>query len=202
MMREKRKLSSAAVVLISVLAVIVLALSYLQFIDGPLNEQTEEAEMQLENAKQEYEIARAELEKLQIIKEQLKNRKASGLLYMPSYNSIKHEISTLNRIFKGTRDYAIELSDPILDRKMVRRNATIRFSAKDYEKAAAIINRITKCGVRNNILNISCANSVDEESVSQIVLNITFYETMFGGKADSGLVVPSRQEEEPEESTV
>ena len=60
-MREKRKLSSAAVVLISVLAVIVLALSYLQFIDGPLNEQTEEAEMQLENAKQESDDAAKKL---------------------------------------------------------------------------------------------------------------------------------------------
>ena len=108
---------------------------------------------------------------------------------MGSYNNSKAELDELNQLLQDANTYDISFSDVTRDGDLIRRLFSLTFSASDYDKAADLVNRLCtgewRCIV-NDLRYVAAGDDLNTGSVN-VGVTATFYETMQGGKADSGL---------------
>lgn len=108
---------------------------------------------------------------------------------MGSYNNSKAELDELNQLLQDANTYDISFSDVTRDGDLIRRSFSLTFSASDYDKAADLVNRLCtgewRCIV-SDLRYVAAGDDLDTGSVN-VGVTATFYETMQGGKADSGL---------------
>lgn len=108
------------------------------------------------------------------------------------YNNLANEVSQLGVILNGTAEnVSITWSSPTLTDTTVRRQATISFSAGNYETARALIQSIANMPYKNCINNVSLsgnANTTDNVTTYTVSISLTFFETINGATSTEGLV--------------
>ena len=108
---------------------------------------------------------------------------------MGSYNNAKAELDELNQVLQDTDAYDVSFSNVTRDGDLIRRTFSLTFSAADYSKAEDLIKRLCegqwRCLVSN--INIVAQEGDFSQGAVNVGLSATFYETMVGGTADSGL---------------
>ena len=108
---------------------------------------------------------------------------------MESYNNSKAEIALLNDILVAADQYSISFSGLARDGDQIRRSFELRFTAKDFNTAEAILARLSRSRCRCLIGDVSCSSLRDKEHPEAVNLSLvaTFYETLVGGTPDAGL---------------
>lgn len=179
-------------VLLLFLVVILIGLVYFQFVYKPVSAGIEKAENQKRNLESELTAVQTRVAKLTQMQNEVDNITEDGTLKaMPSYNNSKNVNRLLNDIL-GDMDFALVFSPVEKDGDQIRRNVQLTVTAPDYEAAKGIFTALTGSEYRCLVGDVKCApkkeRNVDTGDVT-VVAQLTFYETMVGGKADAGLPV-------------
>jgi hypothetical protein len=190
-------------VLMTILAVMLVALAYYWFVDVPVKSGIAEARSKEDAYNTELTAVTAKIEGLEKMQEELDELGTSGrAAYMASYNNAEAEYTALNDILAGTDEYVITFSDLTRDGDLVRREFTIQFTTTGYTAAKKVITDLENSKYRCRIGELSCTaeKKGDEEPdltywSGRIMVNAkaTFYETMEGGVPDEGLPADKEQ---------
>lgn len=177
-------------VMLLVLTLILVCAGYYQFVDQPVRTAINEAKSQQDELNTELILLQAKAASLAQMKNELDSIEKDGSLgMMGSYNNSKAELDELNQILQEANTYNISFSDVTRAGDLIRRAFSLTFSAADYEKAADLVNKLCTSDLRCLISDIRYAAVGDdlEDGEVNVGVTATFYETMQGGKADSGL---------------
>ena len=173
-------------ILIAILALVLLALVYYQFVDKTVRATVANSESEAQMLQTELDAAQAKLMRLQAIQSDMDALKAGGQLsWMGSYNNSKQEVAFLNDILAGTLQYSISFADVTRSGNQIRRSFTLEYQTADYASAQDIMARL--CASENRCLvgDVNC--TLDSEGIVTMRQSATFYETMVGGTPDAGL---------------
>lgn len=185
-MREK--------VMLLVLTLILIAAGYYVVIDQPIRTAINEAKSQQEELETEMMLLQTKAASLSRMQSELDSIEASGGLgKMGSYNNSKAELDELNQILQDANTYDISFSDVTRDGDLIRRAFSLTFSASDYDKAADLVKRLCTGEWRCIVSDLRFAADAEDLNVGSVSVGVTatFYETMQGGQADSGLPADS-----------
>lgn len=177
-------------IMLLVLTLILLAAGYYAVIDQPIRTAINEAKSQQDELNTELMLLQTKAASLSRMQSELDSIEQSGSLgKMGSYNNSKAELDELNQLLQDANTYDISFSDVTRDGDLIRRSFSLTFSASDYDKAADLVNRLCtgewRCIV-SDLRYVAAGDDLDTGSVN-VGVTATFYETMQGGKADSGL---------------
>lgn len=165
------------------LTLILLALSYYQFVDKPVRRDLAEAAAQKEKLTTDLTKVNADILRFQKMEAELADEKIRASR-MPSYNANKEEIARLNSIFESTLQYSVSFSAVSRNGDQIRRPFSLRYAVDDFPAAKAVVYSLARGDLRCLINNVSFSSSNESVSVN---LTGTFFETMVGGTADVGL---------------
>ena len=174
-------------IMLLVLTLILLAAGYYAVIDQPIRTAINEAKSQQDELNTELMLLQTKAASLSRMQSELDSIEQSGSLgKMGSYNNSKAELDELNQLLQDAKTY---FSDVTRDGDLIRRSFSLTFSAADYDKAADLVNRLCtgewRCIV-SDLRYVAAGDDLNTGSVN-VGVTATFYETMQGGKADSGL---------------
>lgn len=177
-------------VMLLILTLILLAGGYYLVIDQPIRTAINEAKSQQDELNTELMLLQTKAASLARMQEELDSIESEDSLgKMGSYNNSKAELDELNQILLDADTYDISFSDVTRDGNLIRRAFSLTFSASDYDKAADLVNQLCtgewRCLV-SDIRYVAAGDDLEAGSVN-VGVTATFYETMEGGKADSGL---------------
>lgn len=177
-------------IMLLVLTLILLFLGYYLVVDQPIRTAINEAKSQQEELSTEMMLLQTKAASLSRMQSELDSIEQGGSLgKMGSYNNSKAELEELNQILQDANTYDISFSDVTREGDLIRRSFSLTFSASNYNKAEDLVNRLCsgewRCIV-SDLRYVSSGDDLSEGSVN-VGLSATFYETMQGGKADSGL---------------
>lgn len=177
-------------IMLLVLTLILLAAGYYAVIDQPIRTAINEAKSQQDELNTELMLLQTKAASLSRMQSELDSIEQSGSLgKMGSYNNSKAELDELNQLLQDANTYDISFSDVTRDGDLIRRSFSLTFSASDYDKAADLVNRLCagewRCIV-SDLRYVAAGDDLNTGSVN-VGVTATFYETMQGGKADSGL---------------
>ena len=177
-------------IMLLVLTLILLAAGYYAVIDQPIRTAINEAKSQQDELNTELMLLQTKAASLSRMQSELDSIEQSGSLgKMGSYNNSKAELDELNQLLQDANTYDISFSDVTRDGDLIRRSFSLTFSAPDYDKAADLVNRLCtgewRCIV-SDLRYVAAGDDLNTGSVN-VGVTATFYETMQGGKADSGL---------------
>lgn len=181
-MREK--------IMLLVLTLILLAAGYYVVVDQPIRTAINEAKSQQDELNTELMLLQTKAASLSRMQSELDSiEQDGGLGKMGSYNNSKAELDELNQILKDANTYDISFSDVTRDGDLIRRSFSLTFSASNYDKAAELVKSLCSGEWRCIVSDINVAGEGDDLNVGSVNVGVTatFYETMQGGKADSGL---------------
>ena len=183
-------------VLLMVLCLLLLGVFYVQCVDMPVREGIAAAEEERASLETELMVVEAKLARMDKMEHEMGRYAAQGQIgIMGSYNNSKAEVKMLNDILEKANTYAITFTDVTRDGDQVRRNFTLRFTAKNYETAAQIIAQLSNGQYRCLLGNVVCESDSNYHNLERgaVIVNLsaTFFETMVGGTVDAGLPVKS-----------
>ncbi len=183
-------------ILMLVLILALLGMAYYQFVDVPLRAQLTAAQAETESLNVELAAVEAKLEKMRRMRTEL-DAVIGTATEMGSYNNSKVELALLNGILANTDKYSISFANVTRSGDQIRRSFTLQFSAPDYNTVEKVIAELAQCHYRCLVSDMNCnisrhwvryENMADRLEISYgVSLSATFYETMVGGVADSGL---------------
>ena len=186
-------------VLIGLLALILVVLCYYQFVDKPVRTAINSANAEKVSIQTELDAVRAKVEVVNSMRNELEGIDASGKKSrMESYNNSKSELALLNDILSTATDYTISFAEVTRDGDQIRRGFSLQFVAPDYSTVEKILEELAKSPYRCLVGDITCAGSTRGGGGTQVNVSAsaTFFETMVGGKADSGLPADTAAENE------
>ena len=172
--------------LIVFLSLLLAGLCYYQFLYRPTTREIERLESQ--QTAMTMELAQVQQRLAQLKKMQAELDELGRIGYtsrMPSYNSIEEETTFLNDILTAAEQYSISFSNPTRKDNQVRRNVTLRFTTNGYEPARDILRNLTRGDFRCLLGDLRYSRNND--GVTSVNVNATFFETMVGGTMDSNL---------------
>ena len=186
-------------ILILVLVIVLLVLGYFKFVYQPIITSTQEKRAEAENLQTELDIV-----DVQVISQTAKQNEVEAITsgdhvsIMASYNNVQNEVNLLNSILSGTENYNIAFQDLTREGDQIRRTFSLQFTAGDYAAAEKVIkalyNSEYRClinDVRTTAKAASSSQTTETATLNRdqvtVTLNATFYETMVGGREDSGL---------------
>ena len=193
-------------IMILILALILLALCYYQFLSVPCANAIESANLRQETLEIDLLAAQMKEGKLKQMQSELDLlNEMQQTSRMGSYNNSKAELSLLNGVLESANDYAVTFSGVTRDGDQIRRNFSLQFTARDFDAVKEIIDKLTKSEYRCLIGNIHYttvqvkSKDVIENAVERVVDGVTYYEqvsvtavatffeTMYDGTPDAGL---------------
>ena len=181
-----REFTLAEKILLIILVVILLGLVYYYFVDMPVRETIASDEADLQMYQTQIDALQAKIMRLQRTKNNMDELEANDMLtYMGSYNNSKEEVAFLNEVLQKALEYSITFQDVTRNGDQIRRNFTLQYKTKTYDAARKIVKKLVNGENRCLVKDIRC--SVAEDGVTTVNQSATFYETMVGGVADSGL---------------
>ena len=186
-----RDFSTKEKLLILVLALVLVALAYYQFVHRPVIDAIASAQAEADSLSVELQTVNEKLERMRRMRAELEDVTAGGTATeMGSYNNSKEEIASLNDILRETLQYSISFANVTRSGDQIRRNFTLSFSADSYESMERIISALSQNHHRCLIGDVNCS-STRNSNVMDGAINInataTFFETMVGGTPDAGL---------------
>ncbi len=184
-----REFSRAEKILLALLAVVLIALLYYQFVHVPVTDALTRAATEKTELESELLVAQAKEAKLIKMQQEIDSISADGSLKsMPSYNNSRNVTSLLNDVL-GSLGYSITFSNVTRNGDQVRRNITLAFTAPEFADVQRVLRELTDSEYRCLIGDMNCTRNVDRFDVVtfRVAATVTFYETMVGGTADAGL---------------
>ena len=181
-------------IMLLVLTLILLFLGYYLVVDQPIRTAINEAKSQQEELSTEMMLLQTKAASLSRMQSELDSIEQGGSLgKMGSYNNSKAELEELNQILQDANTYDISFSDVTREGDLIRRSFSLTFSASNYNKAEDLVNRLCSGEWRCIVSDLRYVSEGDDLSTGSVNvgLSATFYETMQGGKADSGLPADS-----------
>ena len=177
-------------IMLLVLTLILLAAGYYLVVGQPIRTAINEAKSQQEELSTEMMLLQTKAASLSRMQSELDSiEQGTDLGKMGSYNNSKAELDELNQLLQDANTYDISFSDVTRDGDLIRRSFSLTFSASDYNKAADLVNSLCtgewRCIV-SDLRFVAGDDNLENGSVN-VGITATFYETMQGGKADSGL---------------
>lgn len=176
-------------ILMLILCVILLALAYYQFVDQPIRRSIEEARSVQEALQIELSAVNKKAETLENMQDEIESIIASGSVsLMPSYNNSRNVTRLLNDVL-GDLGYSITFSNVTREGDQIRRSVSLQFVCPDYASMQRVFDGLTGGEYRCMLDDVSGAvsNRYDDDTSVTVNATATFYETMVGGSADSGL---------------
>lgn len=181
-------------VILLILILFLIGFGYYQFIDQPIRQSLSKAEAETAALETELAGVNAKIATLQRMQDEIDDITANGRSsYMASYNNSKAELKLLNDVLSEATQYSIAFSNVTRSGDQIRRDFSLQFTAPDYETMRRIIYNLTGVEFRCLIGNLSCSltrvryRDYTEFGALSVSVTATFYETMVGGVADSGL---------------
>ena len=185
--------------LLIVLAIILIGLAYYKFVYTNIEETIATANAEAETLQSELDVQQVQLAELQKMQNELDEIEADPhVSRIESYNNSKAEIAFLNDILEDSIQYSISFGDVTRSGDTIRRNFTLQYQTGNYADAEAITKALTDGSMRCLVGDMRC--STDEEGLVTVSETATFFETMVGGKPDSGLPEDPNATAEPDPS--
>lgn len=173
-------------ILIAVLALILLALVYYQFVDKSVRQSITNAESEAQMLQTQLDAVQVKLATAQKIKNNMDQLEAEGnLSWMGSYNNSKEEVAFLNGILGATMKYSISFAEVTRSGDQIRRSFTLEYQTPDYLSAQDIIVKLRESRNRCLVDDVKC--TVDKDGYVTVKQTATFYETMVDGIPDAAL---------------
>lgn len=177
-------------IMLLILTLILLAAGYYVVVDQPIRTAINEARSQQEELNTEIMFLQTKAAALSSMQSELESiEQGESLGKMGSYNNSKAELDELNRLLKAADTYDISFSNVTRDGDLIRRAFSLTFSASDYDKAAELVKSLCSGEWRCIVSDIRVVGEEDDLRAGKVNVGVTatFYETMQGGSADSGL---------------
>ena len=177
-------------IMLLILTLILLAAGYYVVVDQPIRTAINEARSQQEELNTELMFLQTKAAALSSMQSELDSiEQGESLGKMGSYNNSKAELDELNRLLKAADTYDISFSNVTRDGDLIRRAVSLTFSASDYDKAAELVKSLCSGEWRCIVSDIRVVGEEDDLRAGKVNVGVTatFYETMQGGSADSGL---------------
>lgn len=185
MYRLKRSLSKTAKACIAVALIVVIGLVYYFACYKPCNELIKKYDTK--DLSQELILEQQKIAVSKNMKAEIKNNLKEGLGIVFPYNSIRSEVSALNRIFVSASEFDMSFDPAIKEGNTVRRNVSISFTASNYDTAHTIIDSLYRCPYRCLVRNVSLEKDSGEGTWNGNV-QVTFLETMTNATTEEGLI--------------
>lgn len=177
-------------ILIALLALVLIALLYYQFVQRPVKEATAKYNNEAQSLEIEIDAAQQKAAKLHNLQSSMDELEAQGKLsYMGSYNNSKPEVRFLNDILADTLTYSIDFSSVTRSGDQIRRSFKLQYATGGFRKAREILENLQECENRCLVSDVAC--SISASGYTTVQANATFYETMEGGTPDAGLPADS-----------
>ena len=187
-----RDFTTTEKILIAVLALILLALMYYQFVDRTVRNTVQNAEREAQSLELEIDAAQTQAMRLRNLQNTLDELEAQGKLsWMGSYNNSKPEVRFLNDLLADTLTYSIDFSQVTRKGNQIRRSFKLKYQTGGYRSAREIIENLLACENRCLVSGIKC--TIGSAGLTTIEAQATFYETMVGGTPDAGLPADSAE---------
>ena len=175
-------------ILIAILALILLALAYYQFVDKNVRSTVENCNTEAQSLESEIEITQARAVRLSNLQKTLDDMREAGTLsWMCSYNGSKAEVAFLNDVLADTLTYSINFDNVTRNGNQIRRSFKLRYTTGGFRSAREIIERLRDGENRCLIGDVKCSIAVI--GTTSVEAQATFYETMVEGTPDAGLPV-------------
>ena len=173
-------------ILILVLALILLALVYYQFVDKNVRDTVTNANIEAQSLEDQIQVAQAQALRLSNLQKSMDELREKGdLSWMPSYNASKVEVAFLNDVLADTLSYSVEFASVTRTGNQIRRNFKLKFATGGYRAAREIIEALRSGENRCIVGDVKCTISV--LGLTSVEAQATFYETMVEGTPDAGL---------------
>ncbi len=185
-----RSFNLAESVLLLILGLLVVGAAYYYFVHLAVADDLVEARSQREAIETELSAVRRYNSRMLQMQQEIDSLNIEPeTARMESYNNSKAEIALLNDILVASKEYSISFSGLARDGDQIRRSFELRFSTDSFDKAEAIVKRLTQSRCRCLIGNVSCNASKSKDAPDAVSMSLvaTFYETMVGGTPDAGL---------------
>lgn len=184
-------------ILIFLLLLILAALAYYQFLDQPVRQSIANAQAEQASLQTELEAVQNKIRVLEKMRKELEDLESSkSVNLMPSYNNHEADLALLHGILDGNvLQYSIAFSDVTRNGDQIRRNFSLQFTTRTYDEMKWILEQIADSPYRCLIGDVRCSTVrtrstwTEVETAYNINATATFFETMVGGVADSGLPV-------------
>ena len=168
------------------LSLYLAGLCYFQFLYRPAKEEIERCETRRMAMIDELAQVQQRVAQLRKMQRELDELEQIGFTSrMPSYNSVEDETSFLNDILTKAEQYSITFSSPSRKNDQVRRNVTLRFTAKNYDVAGQILTGLAESDFRCLLGDLRYTSA--ENGTVSVNAGVTFFETMAGETMDSNL---------------
>ncbi|MBQ7614284.1 MAG: hypothetical protein IJU77_04510 [Butyrivibrio sp.] len=176
-------------ILIAVLLAVILSAAYYLFVYRTVDENINALVSDRQALESQLQIVTEQVERLEAMSQQLGNDTVRS--YMPSYNSSKKELDFLNGTLSGTDDYMVNFTTLTRNGDQINRGFKLQFTAKNFAQAENIFKTLEDSEIRCLIGDYIINPIEDDEHLLdgqvQVVLNGSFYETMYDGVADKEL---------------
>ena len=176
-------------ILLLLLALVLIVLGYYQFIDKPCRRDIAEAQAEQEALQMELTAVNKKIETLDSMQNEINAIASSGKTsMMPSYNNSRNVTRLLNDVLGGL-GYSITFSNVTRNADQIRRNISLQFVCPDYQSMEDLFRQLTGSEYRCLLDDVSGSvnNRYNDDKSVTVNATATFYETMVGGEADSGL---------------
>lgn len=176
-------------ILLVILLVVIISASYYLFVWRTVEDQIYSIKSQNQSMETQLVLATAQVEKIQAMSQSMESDVLRS--YMPSYNASKKELDFLHETLGPTDDYLINFTYLTREGDQISRGFGLQFTAKNYAQAKEIIKALEDSEIRCLIGDYNINPTEKEKTLFtgkvKVVLNGSFYETMYDGVADKEL---------------
>lgn len=193
----KYKFSFREVILLLIAAVLGLCIFYYSVIYKSYTQAI--SKYDTSSLESDLLILSAKVTKFEEMEEYIDNHSDDYVGSVVSYDNIVNLFSDFSSDLDGNvENISISLDDPVNSDGIVRRNASISFSASNNSIVNAIITSITKSKYRVVINDISVSTNKNSTSLADsdevnASLSLTFFETTSEAKYEYGLINEDKQ---------
>lgn len=193
----KYKFSFREVILLLIAAVLGLCIFYYSVIYKSYTQAI--SKYDTSSLESDLLILSAKVTKLEEMEEYIDNHSDDYVGSVVSYDNIVNLFSDFSSDLDGNvENISISLDDPVNSDGIVRRNASISFSASNNSIVNAIITSITKSKYRVVINDVSVFTNKNSTSLAEsdevnASLSLTFFETTSEAKYEYGLINEDKQ---------
>ena len=189
MKERKKKAQRRRLLLLALFGLIVVGLAYYFLVYRVVEQEIQDTRSELDQVQLELETVQAKVLRMNNMEAELINIRDDASR-MDSYNNIKQELYMLNRILKGTHDYAVSFQNVTRDGNQIRRGFSMDFTVNSYSNAMDIVRQLQRSPYRCLLGDLAYSrleDSVTHREQIRMSVDGAFYETMVGGTPDAGL---------------
>ena len=184
----KKSFTKREKILLGVLGAICLVAVYFYAFFLPVQSETQELITQRESLESEILVQTAKAQKMASMEKELEKLEDEGAAKTPSYDNLKALTAFLNTVTADVTGYnmSFKTEQSEEDASIVRRVATIQFTASSYAKAKKVLDELCESPYRCLMCDVCVTQSSSKDDTAtskginngsvQVGLTVTFYE--------------------------